>query len=421
MPRRTPRCRTRRPASSSSHALRPGERPEVAQGDRRAVELRGREGAGDDAGAKPIDLRAQRRRLARAGVAQHRDEESVPGVGGDAEADPTMQDPPPRVVVEPCVEGRRRRATGDHGADQAHRDVFVLAPVAHVRILVDRHRHDARPRQRHLLGHGPADPAQRLSGGGSGSFRRPPSRRRRASVPFRGALGLPRRLAALRRALDVGDADPSPRPGAGDRGEIDAERPRLRPRRRHRFDPPRPRRRTFFRSRRRGTVVRSHDRQALIRVRRGRRSIRWIHRRRRFTGSIRCAGAGGVRGNPRAAGAFSFLDLELDQGRTGRDRLAGPRAMAAHPAGDRRGDVHHRLRRFERDHRLVEGDGLAFRHVPLDDVRLGEPFTEVGEAEDRKCHGAYRELPHGVREWPYCFIFPPEAMPGRTSAHPDAS
>ena len=40
------------------------------------------------------------------------------------------------------------------------------------------------------------------------------------------------------------------------------------------------------------------------------------------------------------------------------------------------------FRRFERDHRLVEGDGLAFRHVPLDDVRLGEPFPEVREAKN---------------------------------------
>ena len=85
------------------------------------------------------------------------------------------------------------------------------------------------------------------------------------------------------------------------------------------------------------------------------------------------------------------IDVELDKGSPCGDGFAGLRAMTTHAAGDGGGDVHHRLRRFEGDHRLVEGDALAFRDVPLDDIRLGEPFAEIGEPEDRDRHGAYRK------------------------------
>ena len=91
------------------------------------------------------------------------------------------------------------------------------------------------------------------------------------------------------------------------------------------------------------------------------------------------------------------LDLELHERRAGGDGLAGPRAVAAHPAGDGGGDVHHRLRRFERDHRLVEGDAFALGDVPLHDVRLGETFAEVGEPKSRDGHGAYRKPRPGSR------------------------
>ena len=44
-------------------------------------------------------------------------------------------------------------------------------------------------------------------------------------------------------------------------------------------------------------------------------------------------------------------------------------------------DVDNRLVGFHLDQWAVLGDGLADRHVPVHDHRLGEAFTDVGEVE----------------------------------------
>ena len=175
---------------------------------------------------------------------------------------------------------------------------------------------------------------------------------------------------AHRRPFHVGDADSTFRAGAGHGCEVDAESTRPRPCRRHCVDSIRDR--TCF-----GT---------------GRRRIDCVAGT--GTGCARCGvGTRGgfaaevVRDAPRNTG----IDLELDEGRTRRDRLAGPGAVTTHAAGDGGGDVHHRLRRLERDHRLIESDALALGDVPLDHIRLGEPFAEIGEPKDGDRHGAYRK------------------------------
>ena len=74
-----------------------------------------------------------------------------------------------------------------------------------------------------------------------------------------------------------------------------------------------------------------------------------------------------------------------------RHGLAGLCAMTAHDTGDGGGDVHHRFRRFQGDHRLIEGNRLALRDVPLHDIRVGETFAEIREPKDRNRHGTYRK------------------------------
>ena len=48
----------------------------------------------------------------------------------------------------------------------------------------------------------------------------------------------------------------------------------------------------------------------------------------------------------------------------------------------RRGDLDHRLRRLDRDERLIGRDVLARRDMPLDELGLLQAFAEIGKTKD---------------------------------------
>jgi hypothetical protein len=52
-------------------------------------------------------------------------------------------------------------------------------------------------------------------------------------------------------------------------------------------------------------------------------------------------------------------------------------------AGVRRGNLHHRFFRFDRQERLVGDDMIARGHVPRNDLGLLKTFTKVRKTEDR--------------------------------------
>src|SRR5690606_773891 len=75
------------------------------------------------------------------------------------------------------------------------------------------------------------------------------------------------------------------------------------------------------------------------------------------------------------------VEFELGQHRAGHDHVAGAAGKLEHLARDRRGHVDDGLGGLHRDQVVVEADGVAFLHVPLDDGRVREAFAEVGEQE----------------------------------------
>ena len=72
---------------------------------------------------------------------------------------------------------------------------------------------------------------------------------------------------------------------------------------------------------------------------------------------------------------------EIDQGRADFHALARGPVHALDPTGARRRDLDHRLVRLDRDQRLLGDHVIARRHVPADDLRVLQPFAEVGKRE----------------------------------------
>jgi hypothetical protein len=63
------------------------------------------------------------------------------------------------------------------------------------------------------------------------------------------------------------------------------------------------------------------------------------------------------------------------------DALAGLVMQTRHHAGIRRGQVGHSLVGLDFCEVLIFPDGVPLFHIPLEELDLGDPFTDVGEFE----------------------------------------
>jgi hypothetical protein len=104
-----------------------------------------------------------------------------------------------------------------------------------------------------------------------------------------------------------------------------------------------------------------------------------------------------ISGRPEISGGGGPIDLRRrirslrrDHHQLGADRhhVAGLALAFDDRAGDRRADLDGCLLRHHVDQRLVLLDALADRHVPGDDLRLGDAFANVGQPENMPAHRA---------------------------------
>ena len=312
------------------------------------------------------------------GVADHRHQQSAFGVCGEPKVHEFLQRQRRAALGQRRVH-RRELLQAQHGGArhegqqrQAHAvggqfGLQRLAPcldVGDVGLVVLGHVRDVdparpEPRPRNLL-----DPPQRdhfdLSVRGKIDFRD-------LRQPGAGRAALQRQLDP---GLDVGLADPALDPRSGDRGQVHAQfAGELAHRgRRVRFGE------AFLVDGRQGP---GRGRKLLGRRGRGRRNRglrcgrsggRWTGRRirRRRRGFVRFRRSRGL--------AFQLGDhVALI------DRIAHPNLQAHHAPVERRGHVHCRLFRFQRDQRVVGRDLLAGGHRDLDDFHIGE-LAQAGHA-----------------------------------------
>ena len=280
-----------------------------------SLQIGGGDGARPRGDLQPVEILPQRRGVAIADVAQHRNDEPVLRVDGDAEIDPRRQAPDHGPAVIAGVQRRHRGACGSDGADEADADIGAGRPPGlDIGLVPERGGHDLRTGARHVERHRTPHPRERLA-------------RRRA--------------AGSGHALHIGAHHRAARAAAGELRQIDAAL----------------------------TGQRPHSR-------RGEDLSRGRCCRRR-----RCRRGPGRKLADDGAGVGVGAVLEVDQRRTHLDALAGLGEQARDASGSRRRHLDHRLFGLDRDQRLVGDDMIAFGDVPGDDLRLLQPFAEIGERE----------------------------------------
>ena len=72
-------------------------------------------------------------------------------------------------------------------------------------------------------------------------------------------------------------------------------------------------------------------------------------------------------------------------GRADLDGVALVDEQLADGAGERRRQLDERLRGLDLDEHLVDGDGVAGRDLPRDDLGLGQALADIGERELGVC------------------------------------
>ena len=126
----------------------------------------GGNGPGADISGHAIEAGTQIGWVSSTYVAQHRHEQTVRRIYGDAQVDLPVQPAPTRGTVIPRIQRGLRDAPGSNRTDQPNGDVFVLMPVIDVRVVDDRGRGHFRMGLRHSPCHGTANAAQRFKGPG---------------------------------------------------------------------------------------------------------------------------------------------------------------------------------------------------------------------------------------------------------------
>ena len=251
-------------------------------------------------------------------AAQHRHQQTVRRINGDADIDVGQQPAAGRLAVVPGIKRWFGAAGGDHCAYQTQHDVLAGAPGMNVGVVHQRRRGDFRMRERHALCHHPAHAAQQFLRAEFGEY--------------------------ARGALHIVTRDQAPGTGRCHHRQIDIEAARQRAHRRCRLD------------------------AVGQRCRRGRRVGN--HAFADLDLADNTAGIGII-------SAFKAHQRRADMG----DVVFVTEQTQNFPRVGR-GNIDDRLGRFDRHQRLVLHDRIAGLDVPVHDFGVLQAFAEVREFEN---------------------------------------
>ncbi|MNF82727.1 hypothetical protein D3C84_650380 [compost metagenome] len=292
---------------------------EIGQGEGRAHHLLGRDRARLDVGAQARNAFLQVLGRARADVAQHRHEQTVRGIHGDAQIElgVTLERQP--LAIEPAVEHRFGLTGGGDRLGDAHQWIARLRPAMQIGVADNEHRHHLGVRARHVDRHAAPHPAQLV-----------------AAELVAGRLG---------RGFDIAPGDQASAAGTDQATQVDAQLAGQLAHRRGRA------RRQVLAGRRRGA-----DEEAV---------------RLRLAAAFQTTDHGAGIGLA-LVGQQRLADMQ--------DVAFGAEGLGHHTVVGR-GDIDDGLGGFHRDQQLVGLDRLAGLDVPLDDLGLLQAFAQVGQFE----------------------------------------